>query len=78
MRILNKNILVEIGAEKELFEDDHGKCLGKVVGIGEKVEIEIKDGDEIYFHPSSLLIIPDEKWSVISESSVICKKEEVG
>jgi len=76
LKILNKNILIIINDDKQLFEDDTGKCLGKVYGIGEDVEISIKVGEEIYFHPSNITVIPGEKWDVITESSVICKKED--
>lgn len=76
MKILGKNILVKILDKKEIFADDYSKALGKVVGIGEDVSIDIKIGDQIYFHPSGVTKINEEEWDVVQESSVICKRGE--
>lgn len=80
MKIFGNNIVLELSKVSDsAFEvhDIRNITLGKIIGIGESVNMNIEIGKEYYFHPQNQTLIKEESIVIIHSENLICAREEI-
>lgn len=80
MKVFGNNIVLELSKVSDsAFEvnDIRNITLGKIIGIGESVNMNIEIGKEYYFHPQNQTLLKEENIAVIHSGNLICSKEEI-